>query len=97
MTGDKDCFLSFEEREGGSVTFGNNDKAKIKGMGIIGNNKFAKIKDVQYVEGLKHNLPSTSQLCDSGFEVIFKPSICEIKQSSSEKIITGSRHKNLYS
>jgi len=30
MTGDKDCVLSFEERDGGSVTFGNNDKAKIK-------------------------------------------------------------------
>jgi len=46
MTGDKDCFLSFEERDGGSVTFGNNDKAKIKGMCIIGNNNSAKIKDV---------------------------------------------------
>ena len=66
-------------------------------MGIIGNNNSAKINDVQYVEGLKHNLLSISQLCDSGFEVIFKPSICEIKQSSSGKIIfTGSRHKNLY-
>ena len=97
MTGDKECFLSFEEKEGGSVTFGNNYKAKIKGMGIICNSNSAKIKDVQYVEGLKHNLLSISQLCDSGFKVIFKPSICEIKQSSSEKIITGSRHKNLYS
>jgi len=97
MTGDKECFLSFEEKEGGSVTFGNNDKAKIKGMGIIGNNNSAKIKDVQYVEGLKHNLLSISQLCDNGYEVIFKPSICEIKQTSSGKIIfTGSRHKNLY-
>ena len=97
MTGDKECFLSFEEKEGGSVTFGNNDKAKIKGMGIIGKNNSAKIKDVQYVEGLKHNLLSISQLCDNGYEVIFKPSICEIKQTSSGKIIfTGSRHKNLY-
>jgi len=46
MTGDKDCFLSFEERDGGLITFCNNDKAKIKGMCIIGNNNFAKIKDV---------------------------------------------------
>ena len=30
MTGDKDYYLSYEERDGGSVTFGNNDKAKIK-------------------------------------------------------------------
>jgi len=30
-------------------------------MCIIGNNNSAKIKDVQYVEGLKHNLLSISQ------------------------------------
>jgi len=27
MTGDKECFLSFEEKERGSIAFGNNDKA----------------------------------------------------------------------
>ncbi|GAU36116.1 hypothetical protein TSUD_374770 [Trifolium subterraneum] len=31
MTGDMNSFLSFETREGGSVTFGNNEKASIKG------------------------------------------------------------------
>ncbi|GAU51377.1 hypothetical protein TSUD_413100 [Trifolium subterraneum] len=30
MTGDRNSFLSFEPREGGSVTFGNNEKASIK-------------------------------------------------------------------
>ncbi|GAU46301.1 hypothetical protein TSUD_283270, partial [Trifolium subterraneum] len=30
MTGDRNNFLSFETREGGSVTFGNNEKASIK-------------------------------------------------------------------
>ncbi|GAU44135.1 hypothetical protein TSUD_99230 [Trifolium subterraneum] len=30
MTGDRNSFLSFETREGGSVTFGNNEKASIK-------------------------------------------------------------------
>jgi hypothetical protein len=31
MTGDRQSFLSFERKEGGSVTFGNNEKASIKG------------------------------------------------------------------
>ncbi|MCH79420.1 phytoalexin-deficient 4-2 protein, partial [Trifolium medium] len=31
MTGDKQSFLSFEKKEGGSVTFGNNEQASIKG------------------------------------------------------------------
>jgi len=97
MTGDKKCFISFIKREGGLVTFGNNDKGQIKGKGTIGKNNSAKIEDVQYVEGLKHNLLRISQLCDSGFEVIFKPNICEVKQVSTGNIFfTGSRLKNLY-
>ncbi len=97
MTGDRRCFLSFVQKEGGSVTFGNNNTAQIKGKGIIGKNNSAKIENVQYVEGLKHNLLSISQLCDSGFEVIFKPNICEVKQTSSGKVFfSGSRKKNLY-
>ena len=72
MTGDMNCFLTFEKKDGGLVTFGNNDKGKIRGKGIIGNPNSAKIENVKYVEGLKHNLLSISQLCDSGFEVVFK-------------------------
>ena len=49
------------------------------------------------MEGLKHNLISISQLCDNGFEVIFKTNTCEIKQSSCETILfSGSRIKNVY-
>lgn len=97
MTGDRNCFLTFEKKDGGLVTFGNNDKGKIRGKGTIGKPNSAKIENVQYVEGLKHNLLSISQLCDSGFEVIFKPNICEIRQTSSNKLFfSGSRRKNLY-
>jgi len=38
------------------VNFRNNNKGQIKGKGIIDKNNSAKIEDVQYVEGLKHNL-----------------------------------------
>ena len=92
MTGDRNCFLTFERKDGGLVTFGNNDKGKIRGKGTIGNPNSAKIENVQYVEGLKHNLLSISQLCDSGFEVVFKTNICEIRQTSSNKLFfSGSR------
>ncbi len=97
MTGDRNSFLSFETREGGSVTFGNNEKASIKGIGTIGKSDSAKIENVHYVDGLKHNLISISQLCDNGFEVGFKSNSCEIKQSSSNKVLfNGSRIKNVY-
>jgi hypothetical protein len=97
MTGDRQSFLSFEKKEGGSVTFGNNDKAKIKGKCIIGKIDSAKNENVHYVEGLKHNLINISQLCDNGLEIIFKSHTCEIKQSSSGKILfNGLRNKNVY-
>ncbi|XP_039689400.1 uncharacterized protein [Medicago truncatula] len=37
MTGDKQSFLSFTKKEGGLVTFGNNEKSRIKGIGVIDN------------------------------------------------------------
>ncbi|XP_073220723.1 uncharacterized protein [Cicer arietinum] len=86
MTRDKHCFMSLEIKDGGSVTFGNNDKAQIKGTGTIGKNNSARIENVKYVVGLKHNLLSISQLCDSDFDVIFKPTLCEVKHSSSENL-----------
>jgi len=97
MTGDKQSFVSFIEKEGGLVTFGNNEQARIEGKGVIGKINSAKIENVQYVEGLKHNLISINQLCDSGLEVTFKPNTCEVRQESSGKILfTGSRNKNVY-
>jgi len=97
MTGDMNCFLTFKKKDGGLVTFGNNYKGKIRGKCTIGKINSTKIENVQYVEGLKHNLLSISQLCNSGFEVVFKPNICEIRQTSSNKLLfSGSREKNLY-
>ena len=97
MTGDRNCFLTFEKKDGGLVTFGNNDKGKIKGKGTIGKPNSTKIENVEYIEDLKHNLLSISQLCDSEFEVVFKPNICEVRQTSSNKLFfSGSRKKNLY-
>ncbi|GAV83509.1 hypothetical protein CFOL_v3_26956, partial [Cephalotus follicularis] len=39
MTGDKSLFVKYEPKEGGEVTFGDNAKGKIKGVGSIGNLK----------------------------------------------------------
>lgn len=61
MTEDRNCFLSF--RGGGSITYDNEFKFKIKGINIICKNHYTKIEDVQYVEGLKYSLLNISQLC----------------------------------
>lgn len=42
MTGDRQCFLSFEKKEGQSITSGNNDKTRIKDKCFIGKNSSVK-------------------------------------------------------
>jgi len=55
------------------------------------------IHDVLYVEGLKHNLFSISQLCDKGYQVIFKSNSCEIcLPNSKEVMLIGKRINNVY-
>ena len=40
------------------------------------------IKDVLFVDGLKHNLLSISQLCDKGYKITFEPH-CRFKSSET--------------
>ena len=53
------------------MTFEDNGKGRIIGHGSIGNNSSSLIENVLFVDGLKHNLLSISQLCDKGFKMIF--------------------------
>ncbi|KAJ0077105.1 hypothetical protein Patl1_35904 [Pistacia atlantica] len=55
MTEDKSLFTLLKSKNGGNVTFGDNSKGKIIGIGSIGN-KSLPIHDVLLVDGLKHNL-----------------------------------------
>ena len=66
MTGDKYNFLSLTALHNGSVTFGDNKKGKIVGIGKIGKSPTHSIDNVYLVKGLKHNLLSISQFCDKG-------------------------------
>ena len=79
------------------MTFGDNGKGRIIGHGSIGNNSSSLIENVLFVDGLKHNLLSISQLCDKGFKVIFESSHCIIKDSQNDKIIfICQRNENIY-
>ena len=99
MTGDKQKFEILKSFEGGSVKFGNNNGAKIMGKGTIQINQ-GKIKseEVLFVDGLKHNLLSISQICDKGNDVIFKRKGCEIRKENNGKLVAmGTRTLgNLY-
>ena len=96
MTGDKTMFLSISFKQEGHVTYGDNNKGRILGRGSIGDKDILVIHYVLYVEGLKHNLLSISQLCDKGYQVMFKPNTCEIYlPNTKEVMLVGKRVNNV--
>ena len=60
MTGKRNLFLTLLPADLGKVTFGDNKKGIIKGIGTVGKKDATTINNVYYVDGLKHNLLSIS-------------------------------------
>mgnify|MGYP003703321643 FL=1 len=97
MTGDKSFFNKLSSKDGGFVTFGDNKKEKIIGIGSIGISPNPSIENVLLVDGLKHNLLSISQLCDKSNWVIFDKSHCTIESTNDHKaLFVGNHHDNVY-
>ena len=77
--------------------FRDNAKAKIIGIGEIGNPQSLSKHHVLLVDGLKYNLLSISQLCDMGNKVTFYPKNCFICSLDEDNVIfTGERVDNVY-
>ncbi|XP_050914601.1 uncharacterized protein LOC127129463 [Lathyrus oleraceus] len=86
MTRDINKFSNLKLKAKGFVTYGDNNKGKILGKGIVGAPPFTSIEDVLYVEGLKHNLLSISQLCDKGFKIKFTKDECLIEDEVTHEV-----------
>ena len=91
MTGDRSFFKVFKSKKDGNVTFGDGRKSQIKGKGIISLPGLPEIANVLYVEGLKMNLLSISQICDQDFMVLFSKGKCLVMDESGKKLISGVR------
>ncbi|GJY15568.1 retrovirus-related pol polyprotein from transposon TNT 1-94, partial [Tanacetum coccineum] len=85
MTRDRTQLINFVNKFLGTVKFGNDHVEKILGYGDyqIGN---VTISRVYYVEGLRHNLFSVGQFCDSNLEVAFRQHTCFINMMASSPI-----------
>ena len=84
MTGDRSKFITFDEKKYGNVTFGNDKVEKIKGKGSVSiDNGRGKAQDVLFVDGLKTNLLTVSQMCDKGCEFLFRAQDCEVRSSTT--------------
>ena len=91
MTRDRSLFKVFKSKKGGNITFGDGSKSQIKGKGIISLLGLPDIANVLYVEGLKVNLLSISQICDQDFMVLFSKGKCLVMDEFGKKLISGVR------
>ena len=67
----------------------------IKGKGSIFLKEKVKVGNVMYVDGLKNNLLSVSQMCDQGNEVVFQSNGCVVRElDTGETVIKGTRTPN---
>ena len=73
MTSDPHMFTSLDEEVDGQerITFGDNSKGKVKGLGKVTISNNHSISNVLYVAFLSFNLLSIRQLCDLGFQCLF--------------------------
>ena len=79
------------------MTYEDNNKGKILGVGKIGMNPSTSIESILLVDGLKHSLLSVSQLCDKGILVSFDSHNCFIEGKHDQEIkYVGHRTNYVY-
>ena len=88
MTGSKHLFIKLDKGKEGSVTFGNDQTARIIGRGTVClNSKKNLAENVLLIEDMEHNLLSVSQTCDKGCYMIFDSNGCQIRDVKTDKLI----------
>ena len=91
MTGDETKLLNKTRFAGGKVVFGDGVSSQIIGKGTLKEEGMAVLENVLLVKGLKANLLSISQFCDSDHTVTFSKKNCKILNDKGKCIITGFR------
>jgi hypothetical protein len=78
------------------VTFGNDKKGKVLGIGVIKVNDFLSLNNVTLVDRLRYNLLSISQLIDVDLSVLFHKSDSQVLDSSGKRVCGISRIENIF-
>nr|GEU39284.1 retrovirus-related Pol polyprotein from transposon TNT 1-94 [Tanacetum cinerariifolium] len=95
MTDVKSYLHNYVEQSGPKVVFGDDSTCTTEGYGSIKCNGIVFIK-VAFVNGLKYNLISISQLCDAKYIVQFDEKRRTIFNSKKEVIIIAPRIRDVY-
>ncbi|GJU22768.1 retrovirus-related pol polyprotein from transposon TNT 1-94, partial [Tanacetum coccineum] len=95
MTGVKSYLHKYVEQPGPKVVFGDDSTCTTVGYGSIKCNGIVLAK-VAFVNGLKYNLISISQLCDANYIVQFNEKRGIIFNSNKEVVMIGPRVRDVY-
>ncbi|GKE46846.1 hypothetical protein Tco_1478104 [Tanacetum coccineum] len=95
MTGVKQYLHRYSKESGPKVVFGDNSLEDTEGYGSVNCNGITFTK-VSYVNGLKHNLISISQLCDANFKVLFTKTQGTILNEKDEVVLIALRRRDVY-
>ena len=95
MTGVKQYLHRYSKEHGPKVVFGDNSSGNTEGYGSINCNGITFTR-VAYVDGLKHNLISISQLCDANFKVLFIKTQGTIMNKKDEVVLIAPRRRDVY-
>jgi hypothetical protein len=99
MTGNPQMFTSLDENvdEQDKITFGDNSKGKVQGLGKVAISNDLSISNVLLVAPLSFNLLSVGQLCDLGLQCSFTSIEVVVSKMDDESIVfKGFRYSNLY-
>jgi transposase InsO family protein len=99
MTGNPRMFTSLDENVDGQdkITFGDNSKGKVQGLGKVAISNDLSISNVLLVAPLSFNLLSVGQLCDLGLQCLFTPTEVIVSKMDDESMVfKGFRYNNLY-
>jgi hypothetical protein len=80
-----------------NITFGDDIKGYVKGIGEVPISKDYNLSNVLLVDSLDFNLLSIAQLCDNGYKCTFTSNDFEVTSLDvKDSIFKGFRHESLY-
>ncbi|GJY10741.1 retrovirus-related pol polyprotein from transposon TNT 1-94 [Tanacetum coccineum] len=88
-------FGEYSKEPGPKVVFRDDSSGDIEGYGLVNCNRITFTR-VAYVNGLKHNLISISQLCDANFKVLFTKTQGTIFNQNDKVVLIAPRRRDVY-
>ena len=98
MTGERKVFSHLDEEisDFDKITFGDDSKGGVKGIGDIPISKDYNLSNILLVDSLNFNLLSIAQLCDNGYRCSFISDEFEVTSlDGKDTIFKGFRHESL--